>query len=338
MSRLTDSPSSSGHLFLKHNADIVHETSGRPENTPVMRAGRTIKTAVRPDTGEKKPRVSQRSTFGTAPRFQETFITSNGLSGISITGRNACHATQGCSKNTSVTRSIRTATSEKWADKHLDHKTAVIEKDLTNSSGPNSFERTPVDMKALREISPAAFDPEILDGGYGSTDTLSNVTDIEDFEEDIFEDDNLDEEQLEVIRERWKAETRELLEKIEAMRKAEASNTVLPVELINQHHRLKQRDDYKLFESRFNQDLPLFMTSGSASMQVYRELNRLMNENGFDKSRLEDKASKEIFDILWDEKIITMDLILSFLRPAPGSSYSPVNISKDVDLEGSPFW
>ncbi|WP_152554013.1 hypothetical protein [Endozoicomonas elysicola] len=193
-------------------------------------------------------------------------------------------------------------------------------------------------MKALREISPAAFDPEILDGGYGSTDTLSNVTDIEDFEEDIFEDDNLDEEQLEVIRERWKAETRELLEKIEAMRKAEASNTVLPVELINQHHRLKQRDDYKLFESRFNQDLPLFMTSGSASMQVYRELNRLMNENGFDKSRLEDKASKEIFDILWDEKIITMDLILSFLRPAPGSSYSPVNISKDVDLEGSPFW
>ena len=318
---LLEPAKTSSHSVSRNNPDTVDISSIRSKKAPGNINGRTVKVSAQQALSGQKQRPSQRSTFGTAPRFQETFITSNGLSGIAITGRNTCHAAQGCSKRIPVTRSVRMVTSDSRADKHLDYKTSVFKADLTNSSGPYSFERTTSDMKALREVPAASFEPEILDGGYGSTDTLSDVTDIEDFEENIFEAEVIiDEEQLEIIRERWKAESRELREKVRTMWEAETSNTVLSVELINQHQRLKQRDDYQLFVSRLNQDLTLFTTSGRASMQVYRELNRLMNDRGFDKSRLEGKASKEIFDVLWAEKIIIED------------------ISEDVDLEGSPFW
>ena len=111
---------------------------------------------------------------------------------------------------------------------------------------------------------------------------------------------------------------------------------IAQIQLIKKTNGLKKNANYHLFDSRINPDLAMIQRRSRRIMPVYNELNQLMIERGFDKGQLKGKTSKEIFDILCAHQIITMELIVSYLRPVPDNP--SVNIIQEVDFEGSPFW
>ena len=315
----------------------------------------------------RKSDLTSGHTFPKAPRFQNTFTTAGGLTGFVITERHSSPLTkEHLNPNNSATiREGRTIHDTKCHERYLNQKVSESSGSQMDSSESGSFEtdsleRSPAGTTSFREAPVAEFDPDSLDGGYGSTDTLSDVSDLED---DTFDIGSPDEELWEdSLSEGFSLQQRcqktakqrqvnfaendlvvgegdpELLEAIQEMRQAESSEMLLPVDVIYEHHLLKKDDNYDLYASRYNQDLTLFIKFGSASMQVYDTINRLMITRNFDKGLLSGKTSKQIFDILCAQKIITVDVILSFLRPTPESGRRPINIVKDVDFEGSPFW